>query len=422
MGKANHIGTAYQLAKERYAALGVDTDKVVQQLARIPISIHCWQGDDVGGFENAGQELGGGLAVTGNYPGKARTPDELRADFETAISLIPGKHRFNLHASYAETVGTRVDRDELSAAQFKNWIAWAKSIGIGLDFNQTYFAHPKAADGMTLTHPDKGIRKFWIEHGIRSREIGAAIGKALGKTCLTNLWIPDGMKDTPSDRKGPRERLVESLDAIFKKKIDRNLNVDSVEPKLFGIGSESYVPGSHEFYLGYAVSRQMLLTLDAGHYHPTEGIADKISSVLLYLPEMALHVSRGVRWDSDHVVTLTDELQAIAQEMVWGGYLGRVRIGLDYFDASINRVAAWVIGTRNMIKALLLALLAPIESLKAFELEGDFTSRLALMEDAKVLPFGAVWDYYCEIAGVPVGNAWLADVKDYERAVLSKRV
>jgi len=419
--KVRHTESVYRFAKERYAALGVDTDKALQQLARIPISIHCWQGDDVGGFENAGQQLGGGLAVTGNYPGKARTPQELRADFEKAISLIPGKHRFNLHASYAETGAKRVDRDELSAAQFKNWIAWAISIGIGLDFNQTYFAHPKAAHGMTLSHQDKGIRKFWIEHGIRSREIGAAIGRALGKTCLTNLWIPDGMKDTPADRKGPRERLMESLDAVFKKKIDRKLNVDSVEPKLFGLGSESYVPGSHEFYLGYAVSRQILLTLDAGHYHPTEGIADKISSVLLYLPEIALHVSRGVRWDSDHVVTLTDDLQAIAQEVIWGGHAGRVRIGLDYFDASINRVAAWVIGTRNMCKALLLALLAPIESLKGFELEGDFTSRLALMEDAKVLPFGAVWDYYCEKTGVPVGNAWLADVKSYERTVLSKR-
>ncbi len=419
--KSRHIELAYQLAKERYAALGVDTDKALKVLARIPISIHCWQGDDVGGFENAGQELGGGLAVTGNYPGKARTPQELRADFEKAVSVIPGNHRFNLHACYAETAGKRVGRGELSAAQFQNWITWAKAIGIGLDFNPTYFAHPKAADGFTLSHRDKAIRKFWIEHGIRSREIGAAIGKALGNTCLTNLWIPDGMKDTPADRKGPRERLAESLDAVFKKKIDRKLNVDSVEPKLFGIGSESYVVGSHEFYLGYAVSRKILLTLDAGHYHPTEGIADKISSVLLYLPEIALHVSRGVRWDSDHVVTLTDELQAIAQEIVWGGHTGRVRIGLDYFDASINRVAAWVIGTRNMCKALLSALLAPIDRLKALEAEGDFTSRLALMEDAKVLPFGAVWDYYCGTHGVPVGDAWLAEVKSYERAVLSKR-
>ena len=419
--KSRHIELAYQLAKERYAALSVDTDKALRALARIPISIHCWQGDDVGGFESADAQLGGGLVATGNYPGKARTPEELRADFEKAISVIPGKHRFNLHASYAETAGKKVDRDKLSAAQFQNWIAWAKSIGIGLDFNQTFFSHPKAADGFTLSHRDKAIRKFWIEHGIRSREIGAAIGKALGRTCLTNLWIPDGMKDTPADRKCPRERLAESLDAVFKKKIDRKYNVDSVEPKLFGIGSESYVVGSHEFYLGYAVSRKVLLTLDAGHYHPTEGIADKISSVLLYLPEIALHVSRGVRWDSDHVVTLTDELQAIAQEVVWGGYVGRVRIGLDYFDASINRVAAWVIGTRNMIKALLIALLAPIERLKRFEADGDFTSRLALMEDAKLMPFSAVWDYLCASQDVPVGNTWLAEVKHYERQVLSRR-
>ncbi len=421
MATENKIHKAYQLAKERYAAVGVDTDKALKTLANFSISIHCWQGDDVGGFENLGEELGGGLAVTGNYPGKARTPDELRADFQKALSLIPGTHKFNLHACYAEMRGKKVDRNELSVEQFKNWIAWAKELKIGLDFNQTYFAHPKAADGLTLSHPNKAIRKFWIEHGIRCREIGAEFGKALGKTCLTNLWIPDGMKDTPADRRGPRERLLESLDEIFSKKIDKRYNVDSVEGKLFGIGSESYVVGSHEFYLGYAVSRQILLTLDTGHYHPTESVADKISATLMYLPEIALHVSRGIRWDSDHVVTLTDDLQAIAQEIVWGGYLGRVKIGLDYFDASINRVAAWVIGTRNMIKALLMALLAPIQKLRQFEADGDFTSRLALMEEAKTLPFGAVWDYYCEKMGVPVGDAWLAEIKKYEKDVLSKR-
>jgi len=415
------IGQAYQLARERYAELGVDTDPVLQKLARVALSIHCWQGDDVGGFENAGGTLGDGLAVTGNYPGKARTPEELRADFEKVLSLVPGRHRFNLHASYAEMGRRKVDRDELSPRQFRNWIAWAQSLKIGLDFNQTYFSHPKVAGGLTLTSPDKGIRRFWIEHGIRCREIGAALGKALGKPCLTNLWIPDGMKDTPADRKGPRERLAESLDAVFAKKIHPKHNVDSVEPKLFGIGAESYTPGSHEFYLGYAVSRGTLLTLDAGHYHPTEGIADKISSVLCFLPEIALHVSRGVRWDSDHVVTLTDDLQAIAQEIVWGGYLGRVRIGLDYFDASINRVAAWTIGARNMIKALLLALLAPIDALRKAEREDDYTTRLALMEDAKMLPFGAVWDYYCRKLDVPVGEGWLAEVKQYERDVLAKR-
>jgi L-rhamnose isomerase len=317
--------------------------------------------------------------------------------------------------------GKKVDRDDLSIDQFKNWVSWAKSLKIGMDFNQTYFSHPLVKGGFTLTHKDAAVRKFWIEHGIRCREIGAEIGKALKNTCVTNLWIPDGMKDTPADRRNPRERLVESLDAVFKKKIDKKHNLDSVEPKLFGIGAESYTPGSHEFYMGYAVSRGILLTLDAGHYHPTEGIADKISSVLCYLPEIALHVSRGVRWDSDHVVTLTDDLQAIAQEIVWGGYAQRVHIGLDYFDASINRIAAWVIGTRNMIKALLMALVAPIDKLKKLELEGDYTSRLALMEDAKVLPFGPVWDYYCERMGVPAGEAWLPEVKTYERDVLSKR-
>ena len=419
--QAKNIELFYELAKERYARLGVHTDQALDQLRRISISIHCWQGDDVGGFEHAGQNLGGGMLATGNYPGKARTPQELRTDFEKALSLIPGKHRFNLHSSYAEAAGKRVDRDALTVDQFKNWIAWAKALGIGLDFNQTYFSHPKAAAGFTLTSADKAIRKFWIEHGIRCREIGGAIGKALGNTCLTNLWIPDGMKDTPADRKGPRERLVESLDAIFKKKIDNRYHVDSVEPKLFGIGAESYTPGSHEFYIGYAISRQILLTLDAGHYHPTESISDKISSILLFLPELALHVSRGIRWDSDHVVTLTDELQAIAQEIVWGGFLGRVRIGLDYFDASINRVAAWVIGTRNVLKALLLGLVCPIEALKRLEAESDYTSRLALMEEAKTLPFGAVWDFHCHKLGVPAGNAWLAEVKSYERTILSKR-
>ena len=415
------LAKSYKCARERYAGLGVNTETALKQLARVAISIHCWQGDDVGGFENAGSALGGGLAVTGNYPGKARTPAELRADFEQALSLIPGSHRLNLHACYAETAGRKVERDALSVDQFRNWIAWAKSARVPLDFNQTFFAHPKSADGFTLSHRDGGIRKFWIEHGIRCREIGAAMGKAQGETCLVNLWIPDGMKDTPADRKGPRERLAASLDVIFKKRFDRKQLVDAVEPKLFGIGSESYVVGSHEFYLGYAISRKVLLTLDAGHYHPTEGIADKISSVLLYLPEIALHVSRGVRWDSDHVVTLTDDLQATAQEIVWGGHLGRVRIGLDYFDASINRVAAWVVGTRNMLKALLLALLSPIGQLKRLEAEGDYTSRLAMMEEAKSLPFGVVWDQFCEMQDAPVREAWLAEVKRYEREVLSMR-
>ena len=421
MSSNKTIQKTYDLARERFAELGVDTEAALAKLAKIPISIHCWQGDDVGGFETAGAQLGDGLAVTGNYPGKARTPQELRADFEKALSVIPGKHRFNLHANYAEMDGKRVDRNALTVRQFQNWIDWAKTLKIGLDFNPTYFSHPMVKGGLTLTHQDESVRKFWIEHGIRCREIGAGIGKALGSTCLTNLWIPDGMKDTPADRKGPRLRLADSLDQIFRKKIDRKHNVDSVEPKLFGIGAESYTPGSHEFYLGYAVDRGTLLTLDAGHYHPTEGIADKISSVLCVLPEIALHVSRGVRWDSDHVVTLTDDLQAIAQEIVWGGYTDRVRIGLDYFDASINRVAAWVIGARNMVKALLLALASPIERLQEAEAAGDYTSRLALLEDSKMLPFGAVWDYYCLTQNVPAAETWLATIKQYEAAVLSKR-
>jgi L-rhamnose isomerase len=417
---AKNLQRSFALATERYAEFGVNVHQALTQLSRIPISLHCWQGDDVGGFEDSESGLGGGLAVTGNYPGKARTPDELRSDLETAISLIPGNHRLNLHASYAETGRKRVDRDELQPEHFYGWIDWAKAQGIGLDFNPTFFSHPKAADGFTLSHRDKAIRHFWIDHGIASRKIGAAVGKRLGKTCITNVWIPDGYKDTPADRKSPRERLSQSLDVIFKDPISPKLNLDSVEPKLFGIGSESYVVGSHEFYIGYAITRKKLLTLDAGHYHPTESIADKISSVLQFLPEILLHVSRGVRWDSDHVVTLTDDLLAIAREIVANDYTNRVHIGLDYFDASINRVAAWVIGTRNMLRALLVALLEP-PGIKAAEIEGDHTARLCLQEESKSLPFGAVWDYYCHSKSVPVGDAWLPAIKNYEKEVLSIR-
>ena len=421
MNRRNRTGKLFASAGERYAAIGVDVDRALRTLARIPISLHCWQGDDVGGFENPGGTPGGGLVATGNYPGKARTPDELRTDLEKAFSLIPGKPRLNLHACYGEFGGRKVDRDAITPAHFRNWIAWAEQNGIGMDFNPTCFSHPKAADGFTLSHRDKAIRQFWIEHCLRCRDIGAAIGQALGKTCVTNVWIPDGMKDTPADRRAPRERLTGSLDAIFKKPISPKLNLDAVEPKLFGIGSESYVVGSHEFYLGYAVSRKKLLTLDAGHYHPTEGIADKISSVLQFLPEILLHVSRGVRWDSDHVVILNDDLQAIAREIVANGFLGRVHIGLDYFDASINRVAAWTIGARNMLRALLFALLEPTDKLRAAENAGDYTARLALQEEIKSLPFGAVWDFYCESKNTPVGDAWLAEVKRYEREILSRR-
>jgi len=417
----NRVEQSYALARERYAALGVDTEEAMGRLAEIPISLHCWQGDDVGGFENVGAELGGGLAVTGSYLGKARTPNELRSDLDMALSLIPGSHRLNLHACYAETGGQKVGRDELEPSHFQYWIDWAKEKGMGMDFNPTLFAHPKAADGFTLAHPEAAIRQFWIEHAAVCRKIGEAIGRALGSPCVTNVWIPDGHKDTPVDRKGPRERLKDSLDAVFREKIDPQYNLDSVESKLFGIGSESYVVGSHEFYLGYALARGKLLCLDAGHYHPTEVISDKISSVLTFLDGILLHVSRGVRWDSDHVVTLTDELLAIAQELVRGDYLSRVHIGLDFFDASINRVAAWVIGTRSMIKALLAALLEPIEELRKMEADGDFTSRLAMLEETKTLPLGVVWDYYCLRDSVPLGPAWLDEVKQYEKDVLALR-
>ena len=415
------VEKAFEIARNAYGALGVDVETALDRLTTVPISLHCWQGDDVGGFEGTGQEIGGGLAVTGNYPGRARTPDELRADLEKALSLIPGTHRLNLHASYGEFGGRRVERNEIEISHFQGWIDWAKQQGMGLDFNPTYFAHEKAADGFTLAHADEGIRQFWIEHGVVCRNIGAAMGKALGTPCVTNFWIPDGMKDTPIDRKGPRERLAAALDTIFAKELDPKHNLDAVECKLFGLGSESYVVGSHEFYLGYAISRQKLLCLDAGHFHPTEVISDKISSVLIYVPEMLLHVSRGVRWDSDHVIVLSDELQAIAQELVRGDFLGRTHIGLDFFDASINRVAAWVIGTRCLLKALLMAILEPIEALRQFESTGDYTSRLATLEELKTLPFGAVWDAYCLRNDVPVGRAWLGEVRTYERNELNQR-
>ncbi|HNV02528.1 MAG TPA: L-rhamnose isomerase [Vicinamibacterales bacterium] len=416
-----NVQQAYRLAAERYREMGVDAGAALAKLKTVPISLHCWQGDDVKGFEDFGGELGGGLAATGNYPGAARTPDELRADAAKALSLIPGTHRFNLHAFYGEFKGKKVDRDEILPEHFAGWIDWARSLGLGLDFNPTYFSHPKAADNFTLSHADRGIRDFWIRHGIACRRIAEAMGRAVGKTCITNFWIPDGMKDTPVDRRGPRERLIQALDEILAAPVDQSCTRDSVEGKLFAIGIESYTVGSHEFYQSYSLARRTLFTLDTGHYHPTETITDKISAILSFIPEILLHVSRGVRWDSDHVVTLGDDLGAIAQELVRGDYLGRTHIGLDYFDASINRVAAWVIGVRNMLKALLQAMLEPIDRLREAERSGDYTARLALLEEAKTLPFGAVWDYYCETAGVPVGEAWLSEVQAYERDVLARR-
>jgi L-rhamnose isomerase len=419
MSKNTRTEESYELAKQTYADMGVDTEAAINTLSKIAVSMHCWQGDDVAGFESS-QGLDGGLVATGNYPGKATTAGELRMDVDKALSLIPGKHRLNLHAIYLEAPG-KVERDKITPEHFANWIDWAKQQGIGLDFNPTCFSHPKAASGFTLAHSDASIRKFWIDHCIASRKIAEHMGKALGSPSVCNVWVPDGYKDIPADRKTPRELLLQSLDEVFAERLDKACVLDSVESKLFGIGSESYVVGSHEFYLAYAVKNNKLLCLDAGHFHPTELISDKITSVLTFLDEILLHVSRGVRWDSDHVVILSDELQSIAAQIVHGGYINRVHIGLDFFDASINRIAAWVIGTRAMLKALLLALLSPIDKLRQLEQQGDFTARLAMLEELKTMPASAVWDYHCLKSGVPVGPAWLDEVKQYEKDVTNKR-
>ena len=416
-----NIEKTYDLARERYALLGVDTDAALQKLATIPLSLHCWQGDDVAGFGEA-TELGGGLAVTGSYPGRARNGDELRADASQALRLIPGRHRFNLHAIYAETAGAKVELDELAPSHFENWIAWAKSENLdGLDFNPTFFSHPLASEGFTLSSRDASVREFWIRHGQRCREIGAAMGEAMGTPTVTNVWIPDGFKDTPADRAAPRARLRDALDQMFATKLSPAVHLDAVESKLFGIGSESYVVGSHDFYLAYALQNQVLLCLDAGHYHPTESLADKLSAVLEFLPAVLLHVSRGVRWDSDHVVTFDDALLSITREIVANDFSARVHLGLDFFDASINRVAAWVIGARAAQRGLLLALLEPTDQLRQYENAGDYTARLALQEELKTLPWGAVWDFYCEKNGAPVGLNWLDEVRRYEREVLGQR-
>jgi L-rhamnose isomerase len=415
------IQQAYTIAQERYASLGVDSNQALKTLEKVSISLHCWQGDDVGGFENPAGELTGGIAAIGKYPGKARTPQELRADLDVVYSLLPGSHRLNLHAIYAETGDKKVERTDLRPEHFTAWKDWAKSNHHGMDFNPTCFSHPLAEDGFTLAHRDPAIRRFWIDHCIASRKIGEYFGRQLGTPAVTNIWIPDGYKDTPADRLTPRVLLKDSLDAILAEKIDPRYNLDAVEPKLFGLGSESYVVGSMEFYTAYALTQGILLTLDAGHFHPTETIADKISSLLIYLDELLLHVSRGVRWDSDHVVTFNDDLQAIAQEIVRCNAIDRIHIGLDYFDASINRMAAWTIGARNTLRALLLALLEPHDLLNRLEIEGDFSQRLALQEELKAMPANAVWDYYCMQKGVPVGLAYMQTIKDYERRVLSER-
>ncbi len=410
--------SSYELAREQYATLGVDTEAAIDRLKNIPISIHCWQGDDVAGFENSDGTLGSGLAVTGNYPGRARTADELRQDLEQALALIPGNHRLNLHAIYLES-DTPVARDQIETKHFQGWIDWCKSQSLGLDFNPSCFSHPLADDGFTLSSPDAGKRQFWIDHCKASRLVANDMGAQLGSPAVTNIWVPDGYKDTPADRVAPRQRLKDALDEILTEPTPHN--IDAVESKLFGIGSEAYVTGSHEFYLGYAIQKQIALCLDAGHFHPTEMISEKISSCLLYVPELLLHVSRGVRWDSDHVVTFSDELQAIAREIVANNIEDRVHIGLDFFDASINRVAAWTIGVRNTLRALLLGLLEPTATLRQAELEGDYTTRLALQEELKTFPIGAVWDEYCRRQDTPVGPSWLTEIKGYEAAVLSKR-
>ena len=409
----------YEYAKEVYAGRGIDVDAAIAAVDGVPISMNCWQADDVLGFDS-GDSLSGGIATTGNYPGRARTPDELRADDDVAMSMIPGCKKFNLHASYAELGGRKVERSEYTAELFAAWMDWAAERGMGLDFNPTYFSHPMVKDGFTLSSPDKAVRDYWIEHGKRCREIGEAFFRRLGKECVINYWMPDGYKDTPADMAAPRARMIESLDAIFAGGSIEGVK-EAVESKVFGLGLESYTVGSHELMMGYALSRGKLYCLDAGHFHPTEVISNKISSIMQFMPEALLHVSRPVRWDSDHVVAMDDELMAIMQQVVRGGYTDRVKIALDFFDASINRLAAWIIGTRNARKALLRANLENTAQLKELELAGDLTGRLALMEEDKTLPFGAVWDYYCLKAGVPVGDACLDKVRDYEKQVMLSR-
>lgn len=416
------IRKSYQLAKAQYAELGVDTDKVLEQLDDVVISLHCWQTDDVGGFEKEGAELGGGgIQATGNFPGKARSLDQMRDDLDKVMSLLPGRQRLNLHAIYGEFGGKAVDRDQIELKHFKGWINWAKKRKIGLDFNCTCFSHPLADDGFTLSSKNPRIRKFWIEHTKRCRAIAAEMGKQLGTPSVHNIWIPDGSKDTPVDRYTLRKLLKKSLDEIFSVKYPKKYLKDSIESKLFGIGSESMVVGSHDFYLGYAVTNNTMITLDNGHFHPTEQVGDKISSILLFVDEILLHLTRGVRWDSDHVLTFNDELLLIAQEIVRAKALNRVNIGLDFFDASLNRIGAYVIGTRSAQMAFLYALLEPLKTLVKFEEEGKNFERLSYLELMKSRPFGAVWDYYCLMNKVPVGLEYIEEIRKYENMVLSKR-
>jgi L-rhamnose isomerase len=416
------VGKAYELAREQYAAIGVDTDAAIARMKELAISLHCWQTDDVGGFETPDATLsGGGIQTTGNYPGKARTIDQARADLEKAMSLLPGKQRLNLHAIYGDFKGERVDRDQIEVKHFQSWIDWCKSLGIGMDFNATCFAHPKADAGFTLSSKDEDIRLFWVDHVSRCRAISAEIGKQLGTPCVHNTWIPDGMKDIPVDRNGYRSQLKKSLDQAMAVDYPKEHMKDAIESKVFGIGLESMTVGSHEFYLGYAIKNNKLICLDNGHFHPSEQVGDKISSCLQFVDEVLLHVTRPVRWDSDHVVTLNDEIQLIASEIVRNDFMGRVKVGLDFFDASINRIGAYVVGTRAAQKAFLVAMLEPTRQLVELEESGRYFERLAMLEELKTMPFSAVWDQYCLQEGVPVGMDYIAEIQQYEKDVLSRR-
>jgi L-rhamnose isomerase len=420
--KKKFIEKSYELAKEQYAALGVDTDQVLAGMNKINISLHCWQTDDVGGFEKPGAVLGGGgIQATGNFPGKAKTIGQMREDIDKVMSLLPGKQRLNLHAIYGEFGGKLVDRDQIEVKHFQGWINWAKKRKIGLDFNCTCFSHPYADDGFTLSSKNEKIRKFWVEHTKRCRAISAEMGKQLGSPTVHNIWIPDGSKDTPVDRYTLRKQLKKSLDEIFAVKYPKKYLKDSIESKLFGIGSESMVVGSHDFYVGYAIQNNTMITLDNGHFHPTEQVGDKISSILNFVDEILLHLTRGVRWDSDHVLTFNDELLLITQEIVRCKALNRVNVGLDFFDASLNRIGAYVIGTRSAQLAFMYALLEPHKMLLKFEEQGKNFERLAFLELLKSKPFGAVWDYYCLINEVPVGQDYISEILKYEKEVLLKR-
>ncbi|AVM55604.1 L-rhamnose isomerase [Capnocytophaga sp. oral taxon 864] len=420
--KTGNIKKAYELAKEMYAAIGVDTDAALKAMKQVNISLHCWQADDVVGFESSQQALSGGIQATGNYPGKATTIAQLRRDIEEVLRLLPGKQRLNLHAIYGDFQGVTVDRDQIELKHFQSWIDWAKQLGIGIDFNPTCFSHPKAATGFTLSSKDESVRQFWVEHVKRSRRIAAEIGKQLGSPCVNNIWIPDGSKDMPIDRNAHRALLKQSLDEIFAEEFPKAHLLDAVESKLFGIGVEAMTVGSNEFYLAYAVKNNKMVCLDNGHFHPTEQVGDKISAVLQFVDEILLHVTRPVRWDSDHVVTFNDEIQLIAQEIVRNHYLSRVHIGLDYFDASINRIGAYVTGVRAAQLAFLFALLEPTEKLKALEEKQQYFERLAFLELLKTKPFGAVYDYWCMLNNVPVAEDYITDIQQYENTELKKRL